>query len=92
MVPENEKGQKGSQGAKRAERLEIERQSEVGYRKMERWGKGGIAKRGAYEVRGVSLLTYDTPHRRKTAEQSATDTTDVKQKKDNLSIILSGGA
>ena len=67
-------------------------QSEVGYHKMERWGKGGIAKRGAYEVRGVSLLTYDTPHRRKTAEQSATDTTDVKQKKDNLSIILSGGA
>ena len=55
---------------------------------MERWGKGGIAKRGAYEVRGVSLLTYDTPHRRKTAEQSATDTTDGKQKKDNLSIIL----
>ena len=55
-------------------------------------GKGGIAKRGAYEVRGVSLLTYDTPHRRKTAEQSATDTTDGKQKKDNLSIILSGGA
>ena len=55
---------------------------------MERWGKGGIAKRGAYEVRGVSLLTYNTPHRRKTAEQSATDTTDGKQKKDNLSIIL----
>ena len=60
---------------------ETGRQSEAGYHKMERWGKGGIAKRGAYEVRGVSLLTYDTPHRRKTAEQSATDTTDGKQKK-----------